>query len=107
MAEYIRVAGVADVRPGQKKRVWAGQDPVMLANVGGAFYALGDECPHAGSSLAEGRLHGDTIQCPAHGWEFRLKDGRCTWEFIRARARSYDVRVVDGDIEIAVGSREG
>ncbi|CAN7990856.1 unnamed protein product [Ixodes pacificus] len=36
-------------------------------------------CPHLGAHLGVmGRVVGDCIECPFHGWRFRAKDGACT-----------------------------
>uniref|UniRef100_A0A6B0V883 cholesterol 7-desaturase n=1 Tax=Ixodes ricinus TaxID=34613 RepID=A0A6B0V883_IXORI len=51
-------------------------------------------CPHLGAHMGHmGRVVGDCIECPFHGWRFRGKDGACTHvpysakapEFIRAK----------------------
>lgn len=44
--------------------------------LGGVPYAIHDACPHARASLAAGRLDGDQVVCPVHGWRWRLTDGQ-------------------------------
>lgn len=35
-------------------------------------------CPHLGANLAVGgRVVGNCIECPFHGWQFRGDDGKC------------------------------
>lgn len=35
-------------------------------------------CPHLGANLAAGgRVLGDCIECPFHGWQFQGSDGKC------------------------------
>jgi UDP-MurNAc hydroxylase len=34
-------------------------------------------CPHAGGDLSKGRIEGDELVCPVHGWRFSLLDGAC------------------------------
>ena len=48
---------------------------IALCNVDGAFYAVADECPHAGGSLSEGDLFGKEIVCPEHGGSFDVTTG--------------------------------
>ena len=53
-----------------------GQDFVVFRDSAGAAHCLANTCVHRGGSLAGGRLKGDNLQCPYHGWEFD-GDGRC------------------------------
>ena len=43
---------------------------------GGALHAWEDRCPHRGTRLSMGVLHGDTLRCAYHGWTFG-SEGRC------------------------------
>lgn len=37
-------------------------------------------CPHLGANMAEGgRVKGDCLECPFHGWLFRGSDGQCDY----------------------------
>jgi phenylpropionate dioxygenase-like ring-hydroxylating dioxygenase large terminal subunit len=36
----------------------------------GQARVLADVCPHRGGSLAAGKVRGDHLQCPYHGWQF-------------------------------------
>lgn len=42
----------------------------------GAFHAIADGCNHRGGPLSEGRLRGEFVVCPWHGWEYSLRTGR-------------------------------
>ena len=33
-------------------------------------------CQHRGGDLAQGKVHGETIACPYHGWRFAAENGR-------------------------------
>ncbi|KAM4696514.1 cholesterol 7-desaturase nvd-like [Rhinophrynus dorsalis] len=44
----------------------------------GKVYVVDAYCPHLGANLAVGgRVVGDCIECPFHGWQFRGEDGKC------------------------------
>jgi phenylpropionate dioxygenase-like ring-hydroxylating dioxygenase large terminal subunit len=43
----------------------------------GVAHVLSDTCIHRGGSLGKGRVEGDCIVCPYHGWQY-AGDGHCT-----------------------------
>ena len=46
MAEFIKVAETSEIPPGRMKEVRVNQEPVVIANVAGNFYAFGGSCTH-------------------------------------------------------------
>ena len=53
-----------------------GQDFVVFRDTQGKAHCLANTCTHRGGSLAGGKIKGDCIQCPYHGWQFD-GDGNC------------------------------
>jgi len=54
-----------------------GQDFVIFRGDDGEAKCVGNTCTHRGGSLSNGKIAGNGIQCPYHGWEFN-GDGHCT-----------------------------
>lgn len=50
---------------------------VALFRRGDEILAIGNECAHKGGNLCDGRVEGDIVTCPLHGWEFDLRSGAC------------------------------
>jgi len=75
MANFVETLKAGDLKDGQMKEVKAGGRDVLLAKVGGKFYAVENTCPHMGGKLAQGKLEGTVVTCPLHGSQFALKDG--------------------------------
>lgn len=50
-----------------------GQAVVLWRNSAHQIHAWADQCPHRGAQLSLGRVCGDRLECPYHGWQF---DGR-------------------------------
>jgi phenylpropionate dioxygenase-like ring-hydroxylating dioxygenase large terminal subunit len=47
-----------------------GQDFVVFRNADGNANCLSNTCTHRGGSLSGGKIKGDCIECPYHGWQF-------------------------------------
>jgi 3-phenylpropionate/trans-cinnamate dioxygenase ferredoxin subunit len=72
---YIKIAEASQLQPGEMKSFTLENRTVLLANVGGAFYALDNKCPHMGGNLSGGVLEGATVTCPRHGAKFDVRTG--------------------------------
>jgi len=90
------VIALDQLREGRGRSVAANGRRVALFRVGAQVHALDDSCPHAGASLAGGRVQGGMLACPAHGLAFELRSG-CMRAGTLA-VRTYAVRVVDGRV---------
>jgi len=69
-----------------------GQNTYAICNSGGELHALEGVCPHAGGPLGQGALHGHTLVCPWHAWEYDCRTG--------ANDMDEDVRVVTVPVKI-------
>ena len=81
-------------------RVVADGVSVVLVRRENIIYGLRDTCSHLGGPLSEGKLEGDSIQCPWHGSRFCLQDGRVLDGPAVFPERCFDVRVRGGRIEV-------
>jgi nitrite reductase/ring-hydroxylating ferredoxin subunit len=102
MSDYVKVASVTDLAPGEMTLVEVGGELICLANVDGTFYAIQDECTHVGGALSEGELEGYTITCPMHFGQFDIRTGKVLQSPPREDAATYEVKVEGEDILIAL-----
>lgn len=72
-----RVLDLAALAPGESALVTVDGEDVALFRSGGEVLAIGNACAHQGGSLCDGRVEGDIVTCPLHGWEFDLRSGAC------------------------------
>lgn len=75
MGEFVKVARVSEIQPGQRKAFWVEEVRVLVFNIGGTFYAADESCPHRECSLSTGVLNGKVIVCPCHSAQFDLETG--------------------------------
>jgi nitrite reductase/ring-hydroxylating ferredoxin subunit len=101
MADFVEVAKLDQLAPGQGMTVTVRGMPVALFNVDGTVYAIDDTCLHAGVSLGTGELRGHIVRCPAHGWRYDVTTGD-TMNEPDCRVTCYPVQVVEGTILVDV-----
>lgn len=96
---WFVVAESSDLLPGETRALhYFGRDLVLHRTEGGAARLTDAYCPHLGAHLAVGgRVEGECLRCPFHGWLFDGESGQCVeipyggGERIpgKARVRSY------------------
>ena len=112
MTKYV-VATVDEIPPGQRKVVQIAQRSVGVFNVKGKFYAIRNQCPHAGGPMCEGVtsglvrsdspgsydyiMRGEIIRCPWHGWEFEIATGQSWFDPAKTKVRAYPTAVESGE----------
>jgi nitrite reductase/ring-hydroxylating ferredoxin subunit len=101
MANFVEVAKLEQLAPGQGMTVTVRGVPVALFNVDGTVYAIDDTCRHAGVSLGTGELRGHIVRCRAHGWRYDVTTGH-TLHDPEERVTRYPVQVVEGTILVDV-----
>ncbi len=66
-----------DVKVGEPKGVkMLGCDFVLYRDESGQAVCLSNVCCHRGASLCDGKVDGNNVQCPFHGWQFN-GSGKC------------------------------
>ena len=73
---FEKVAETQEISAGQMKAVKFGAEQVLLTNVNGTYYAIGNFCTHEGGNLSKGTLQGTTVTCPKHKAQFDVKTGK-------------------------------
>ena len=104
LKEWTAVISHGDLPLERSISVTVGDVDVFLFRGAERIFALQNRCTHQGGPLHRGpvnaRIARPTVTCPVHGSMFWLTDGRV----VRGPASSpqpvYDVRVVDGMVEV-------
>jgi nitrite reductase (NADH) small subunit len=94
---WHRLASLDELPPGCSREFTVGDRVIAVFRSGDQFYALDGICPHAGGPLGEGKLAGQTVTCPWHGWQFDVTTGQhCLSRQIRQS--TYPVKVDAGAV---------
>ncbi len=100
--EYVEVAPLASLPSGERIFIEVDGKPIVIFNLAGNLYAIGDVCTHDDGPLGDGDLEGEEIVCPRHGARFDLRTGKVTSMPAVVDIPAYPVRVVDGTIKIGI-----
>jgi nitrite reductase/ring-hydroxylating ferredoxin subunit len=73
---FVKVAETSEIALGQMKAIKLGKKEVLIANVNGAYYAIGNRCTHRNGELAKGNLEVNTVTCPRHKSKFDVTTGK-------------------------------
>jgi nitrite reductase/ring-hydroxylating ferredoxin subunit len=99
--EFVPVARLDEIPPGETLRVEIGAAVICLANVEGHIFAVDDECPHLGAALSEGELTGCALTCPVHLSRFDVRDGHVLRGPACEEVLTHPVRVEGEQIYVA------
>lgn len=106
MPTFQSVCRFDEMDDGQSQMIRLGEASIALFRVGEDYFAMQNECPHAGASLARGYLENDVVRCRIHHWGFCVRSGQYIDENRPAmNARVHEVRIVDGWVEVALEGR--
>ena len=78
--------------------------PIAISFKDGQFGAVSNICNHVGGPLGEGRLDGDYITCPWHGWKFHRLTGVGEPGFEEDRVPAFPIKVESGRVLVNVAA---
>jgi nitrite reductase/ring-hydroxylating ferredoxin subunit len=97
---FVPVTRASEVAPGVMTWAVVDRERILIANVGGAFYALEDACGHRQAPLSKGTLEGYVIECPLHFATFDVRTGKLLSGPAAADVATYQVRVNDDTVYV-------
>ena len=100
--EFVAVAPVSEMGNGERLFLEIDEIQIVMFNIAGEFFAIGDVCSHDDGPLGDGDLDGYEIICPRHGASFDVRSGKVLSLPAIVDIPAYPVRVVDGQIEVGI-----
>ena len=104
--EFVPVAGEDEIPNGERLFVEIDEESIVIFNIAGEYYAIGDVCTHDGGPLGDGDLDGYEIVCPRHGATFDVRSGQVLSLPAIVDIPAYPTRVVDGELQVGVPAEE-
>ncbi len=100
--EYMDILPEAEFPTGERLFIEIEGKPIVLFNLAGQYYAIGDVCTHDNGPLGDGELDGEEIVCPRHGGRFEVRSGKASGLPAVKDIPAYPVRVVEGSLQIGI-----
>jgi 3-phenylpropionate/trans-cinnamate dioxygenase ferredoxin subunit len=99
---YHRLCRATEVAPGTLKAFDADGHGILLANVGGEFLAVSNQCGESPLPLQFSALQGAELRCSWHGCRYDLRNG-CRLDGPE-RLIAFPVAVENGEVRVALGT---
>ena len=97
-AEFVKIAALSDIPPGDMVSVKVGAEEILLVNLDGELHACDDICTHAYANLSEGDLEEGEVVCPLHGAVFDVASGAPVTPPATQALRKFAVRIEGDDV---------
>ena len=100
--DYVEIAPLDQLPIGGRLFVELGGKSIVLFNLAGNLFAIGDVCSHDNGPVGDGEIEENEIICPRHGARFDICTGKASSLPALVDIPAYPVRVVAGMVEIGM-----
>ena len=100
--EFLAVAEESELPNGERLFVEIDEFNIVIFNIAGQLFAIGDVCSHDNGPVGEGELEDHAVVCPRHGARFDVKTGRALTLPAVLPVKSYPVQVAGDEIRVEV-----
>jgi nitrite reductase/ring-hydroxylating ferredoxin subunit len=100
----VIVASEDEIPDGGRKIVKVGDLSIGIFHHKGNWYALQNSCLHRGGPVCEGKLEGDTLVCPLHGFPYDVTSGQLLMDR-NTCLPTFPVTVRSGEVHLEIPIR--
>jgi 3-phenylpropionate/trans-cinnamate dioxygenase ferredoxin subunit len=99
---FLKVATRDEIPVGERLFLEINNEPIVIINLAGTLFAVGDVCTHDEGPLGDGEIDGYQIICPRHGARFDLRTGKALTLPAVVDIPVYPVRIEGNDVFIGI-----
>jgi 3-phenylpropionate/trans-cinnamate dioxygenase ferredoxin subunit len=100
--DFITIADVGELTPGERIFATIDGTQIILLNIAGEFFAIGDVCSHDGNVLDDAAVEGYEMVCPRHGAHFDIRSGEAVSLPAVVDIPAYPIRIRENKIEVGI-----
>ena len=105
--EFVPVAGIDELPNGERLFIEIDDEPIVIFNIAGSYFAIADLCSHDDGPLGDGEIENEyEISCPRHGAHFDIRSGKALKYPAVVDIPAFPVRVSGNEIEIGLPIEE-
>jgi len=97
---FIEVAELAEIPVNERIFLEIDEMQIVLINLAGELFAVGDVCTHDDGPAGDGELDGYELICPRHGARFDIRSGKATRAPAFTDIPYYPVKIEAGKVFI-------
>jgi len=98
--EFIEIAPLDQLPVGERLFVEVGGRSIVIFNLAGKLFAIGDVCSHDNGPVGDGDIDQMEIICPRHGARFDIHTGKATSLPAIVDIPAYPLRINNEMIEL-------
>jgi 3-phenylpropionate/trans-cinnamate dioxygenase ferredoxin subunit len=100
--EFVSVFPLSELPDGERLFVELDGRPIVVFNIAGGIFAIGDVCSHDNGPLGDGEIEEHEVICPRHGARFDVRTGKATSLPAIVDIPAYPTRIVDGRVDVGI-----
>lgn len=100
--EFVEVGPSQELGNGERWFIQIDDLNIIVFNIAGQVFAIGDICSHDNGELGDGELDGFEVICPRHGARFDIRTGEARALPAVVGIPVFPVRIVDGAIQVGL-----
>ena len=99
---FVKTVNTKVLKPNEKLGIKIKGNDILIVNLNGNYYAIGNICTHRGCKLSDGKINGESVECPCHGSVFEIITGKVLKGPAKKAEMSYKVKVDNEQILVDV-----
>ena len=73
---WTKVCSTRDIPQGEGRNFRINDTQVVIFHTDRGYFCRSGLCKHNNVKLELGRIQGDVVTCPFHGWQYRISSGK-------------------------------
>lgn len=105
--DFVSAIALEDLPANKPTRVQVKGEPIVMVRRGKHVYAVGAVCSHYGAPMEEGKLQGDSLECPWHYSQYSIQDGSVERGPTTSPLPVYETEIRDDHVYVKLQTEPG